>query len=1347
MIAVLIATVDPGRFLSSVLHTGIGLGPTGEAVLVDRNATVQAELKHDLPGGVKGVPLENRIHAKPARIAAMGRESVVIAPDYRGVPVLAATRRIRFGPDIRWGLVVKRDLSDVTAGIRQMLIDSMFFILSASLVAILIIGAVSRQISRPIRELSRAAKRVAAGDLSVAAKVSTQDEIGYLASVFNNMIGQIREWTEKLESKVISRTAELTRANEALMAEIAERERVEEELRFRALMLDRAYDSIFVCDEAENIVYANETAWRARGYSREEFLSLKRSAFVTSEGSSDPLDTNNVIVDSNGAVLESIHRTKDGGEIHVESYTRFVDVGGKRFILDIARDITSRKHAEEELRRLNRALRTISDCNQILVRAEDESWLLKNICRIIVERGGYSFAWAGYACNDDAKSVRPVARFGAGEGYLDALRISWADVPEGQGPTGKAIRFGKPMIVQDMNAESDYTAWREAARRFLFVSSVALPIFEDSKVIGALNIYSSESHAFDDEEMQLLVELADDLSFGVRAIRTREEHRRAEEALLRSEDRLLEAQRMARIGNWELDLTSNTLLWSDEIYRIFEIDRTDFGASYEAFLAAIHPDDRDAVNAAYTASLTTKQPYDIVHRLLMRDGRVKFVRERCETAFDPEGAPLRSVGTVQDITEEKKAEEALKAALADSRRRAEEVSALLSISNAVIESPDFLTAARKIFDACRGLIGATAGYVALLSRDGRENEVLLLESGGAPCTVDASLPMPIRGLREQAYASGRPVCHNDFMNSEWPRLLPGGHMAIRNVLFVPLQIQGEPLGLIGFANKPSDFTDRDLRLAASFGELASLALQSKKALASLKDSEERYRNLVDNTPDIIASFDRDARITAVNRGASLTFSMPPQETIGKTMEELAFPEDYVRQWRFLHQRALEGDTIVDETFLSMPGAKTRTYETIVTPLRDGNGDVVGVTGVSRDVTERIQSQIERDKLQEELVQSQKMETIGRLAGGIAHDYNNVLTSIMGHAQLGLRKTAAGDFHHRAYLEIQKAGLRARDLTMNLLTFARKEKAHLRKIQVSHVVDDLVAILSRSVSKKIEISATHASGLPPISGDANQLHLAFLNICNNACDAMPNGGKLAIDVSHCGMDDLAACPIIASRDGFCRVCVRDNGTGMTEYEKSKIFEPFFTTKPIGKGTGLGLSTTYGIIKNHNGFIEVFSDLGEGTVVNVYLPVASGTADASGEEREGEIAMSKGSETILIVDDEKPVLDIAEMMLKEAGYDVVLAAGGKEAVRIFKRRHDDITLVVLDFNMPEMDGSDVYHAMKKIDPDVKAILCSGFSAEGRAGQLLSEGVRGFIQKPFDFATLCEGVRNAIDADPSG
>jgi PAS domain S-box-containing protein len=324
-------------------------------------------------------------------------------------------------------------------------------------------------------------------------------------------------------------------------------------------------------------------------------------------------------------------------------------------------DITDRKQREEELQRLNQTLTALSNSSQAMMRATDESAYMQEVCKIIVEDCGHKMVWIGLAEEDEAKSVKPIASAGFEEGYLETLHITWADTERGRGPTGTAIRTGRVSMCRNMLTDPNFAPWREQALKRGYASSIVLPLIAEGKAFGAINIYSQDPDPFSEDEVTLLSELADDLAHGITTLRLRAAHAKAEEALRESEDRLKRAQEIAHLGSWELDVVNNHLSWSDEVYRIFGMQQQEFGASYEAFLDCVHPDDRAAVDAAYSTSLQEgRDTYEIEHQVIQKGtGEIRMVHERCQHLRDASGCIIRSIGMVHDITERKRNEEAI----------------------------------------------------------------------------------------------------------------------------------------------------------------------------------------------------------------------------------------------------------------------------------------------------------------------------------------------------------------------------------------------------------------------------------------------------------------------------------------------------------------------------------------------------------------------------------------------------------------------------------------------------------------------------------------------------------------
>jgi signal transduction histidine kinase/CheY-like chemotaxis protein len=368
---------------------------------------------------------------------------------------------------------------------------------------------------------------------------------------------------------------------------------------------------------------------------------------------------------------------------------------------------------------------------------------------------------------------------------------------------------------------------------------------------------------------------------------------------------------------------------------------------------------------------------------------------------------------------------------------------------------------------------------------------------------------------------------------------------------------------------------------------------------------------------------------------------------------------------------------------------------------------------------------------EQLLHAQKMEAVGTLAGGIAHDFNNILATISGAAELLLRSTQHDAPQAHKLQRILNSSLRAKDLTMKLLTFARKEKLNTVRLCPNTAVREVMDMLQSTASKKITLSTHLDPALLYVEADANQLIQALLNICLNACDAMPGGGELSVHTRNTELFPDQARVLGTQPGAFCEITVSDTGQGMDQATAGKIFEPFFTTKERGKGSGLGLSVSHGIITAHHGTLSVRSEPGNGASFRILLPAVPKPDVQPGPGQTSHTARTQG--TLLLVDDDEAFLDTVGELLTFEGFDVLSACFGEQALQIFEAERERIKLVLLDMIMPGMDGPEIFRALQSLNPDVPVALCSGFSVEGDASALLDQGAIAYLQKPFAAAEL--------------
>jgi PAS domain S-box-containing protein len=507
--------------------------------------------------------------------------------------------------------------------------------------------------------------------------------------------------------------------------------------------------------------------------------------------------------------------------------------------------------------------------------------------------------------------------------------------------------------------------------------------------------------------------------------------------------------------------------------------------------------------------------------------------------------------------------------------------------------------------------------------------------------------------------------------------------------------------------------------------------ERKRVEEALKSSEEKYRLLVENANDAIFIL-QDGVMKFHNSRTLELFGYSAGELVSFPFPKLIHPEDrdFVEG---IYKGRMEGKEVPDTYSFRIVDKSGETHWVQINSVTILWGGKPAALGFMRDIT------LEK-RLEAQLQHAQKMESIGTLAGGIAHDFNNILGGILGYASF-MKNKMTEDHAFYGYVDtIESGAMRASELTSQLLAFARGGRFNIKPINLNRTVEETLAIINRTFDKSISIETRLQDDLPTVEADAGQLQQVLLNLCVNARDAMPAGGTLTIESkAETITGDFAEAPVDAEPGPYVVLTVSDTGVGMDSETAQRVFEPFFSTKEEGKGTGLGLSMAYGVVKNHGGFLRVEGDLGKGATFRIYLP-ASGKPEL--KETPVTDAPIGGDELILVVDDEKAIRDLAVEMLDSFGYRVIAVEDGVEAVEVFKAHADDIDLVVLDMVMPKMGGRETFLKLREISPAVKVILSTGYSQVGRAQEILDEGVRGFIQKPYRINTLLSTVRNVLE-----
>ena len=540
---------------------------------------------------------------------------------------------------------------------------------------------------------------------------------------------------------------------------------------------------------------------------------------------------------------------------------------------------------------------------------------------------------------------------------------------------------------------------------------------------------------------------------------------------------------------------------------------------------------------------------------------------------------------------------------------------------------------------------------------------------------------------------------------------------------VPVEIQSRP---ILYRTKP---------VILNVARNISRRVEAEKAL---RESEERYRSVVENSSDGVMILDDRLKILFANRVLSNIVGYPIHALEFSCLKDYLTEDSPPCTPEILTRPVSTGNAQRPSIYqiLRKDGDK-RTVRIKANPFKDSNGQEKLVAQVV-DITDRLRVEEEKKQLEAQLNHAQKLEAIGTLAGGIAHDFNNLLMGIQGRLSM-IRLQSQADQSHFQHIEpIEKTIQSAADLTKQLLGFARKGQYEIKLTGINTLVEESTCMFI-STRKEINLRLNCHPDVRPVKADRGQIEQVLINLYVNAWQAMPGGGDLTIATENKTLSGSICRSLGIDPGDYVKITVTDSGEGMDRETVERIFEPFFTTKGVGKGTGLGLASAYGIIKNHRGAIQVDSRKGRGTSFSIYLPAAdSDTVDEPvGFQKE----ISRGKGKILVVDDEKESIEATQMMMKELGYDVIAARSGEEALRLFAENRQDLELITLDMIMPGMNGKETFDRLKRLDPDIRVLLISGYSQTWQADEIIRQGGIGLLQKPFDIFSLSSKLKDVM------
>jgi PAS domain S-box-containing protein len=617
-----------------------------------------------------------------------------------------------------------------------------------------------------------------------------------------------------------------------------------------------------------------------------------------------------------------------------------------------------------------------------------------------------------------------------------------------------------------------------------------------------------------------------------------------------------------------------------------------------------------------------------------------------------------------------------------------------------------------------------------------ESDLLLLKASRGTEELDISIIEAVDDLHQEKMfwirfpriaKRPRKIKSDASKNSEWE------YGSIGSWASVPIMMKDQMSGLIVLASKnPEAFANKQIDFIMTFANQIGVAMENATLFERVRKSEERYIDLFEHSPDMSRIVNKSGIITNCNQTEATRLGYSKSEIIGQSILKFYPPEYHSEAQRLLHD-IFENNLEVKGLEEKMLAKNGELIDVSVNAsfIRDEAGQPL-VRTVARDITEK-------KNLEAKVIHAQRIDSIGNLAGGVAHDFNNILTSILGSTSIMKRKMKQDDRWYRFADIIETAARRGAALTRQLLTFARKGHVQFRPVIVNDIIEETLRLFERSIDKKISIEKDLIGEVCIISGDDGQLQQSLLNLLINARDAMPDGGTITVQSQkrHIEEDTTGAVEIL--KGDYIDVSVIDTGIGMDKDIQQHIFEPFFTTKDRGKGTGLGLSVVYGVVNSHNGFITVQSEPRHGTQFTLHFPILPASENLRRNIQHSKL--ERGTEQIIIIDDEKDVAGVIGGMLESMGYHVTIVDSGRKAINLFKK-NKRFDVVILDLNMPKMSGKETFEKLKEIDPKIPVIISTGYSDRDMDVSQWRDAVDAFLQKPYPIEELSKAIRLIVD-----
>ena len=970
-------------------------------------------------------------------------------------------------------------------------------------------------------------------------------------------------------------------------------------------------------------------------------------------------------------------------------------------------------------------LQTIRRVNHLIVHESDPKRLADEVCACLPANLGYRRAWIALLDESGERVVHSVV-----QGFEGDAAGMGAKLAAGHYPTCMRAALASPGRVV-VSRPLDECPECPLDGRCEGDSTLTMALTCDGDCFGVVAVCLPDELVRDPAEHDLLAEVAGDLAFAM--------------SRRRDADRLAESERALAtlVANLPgmVYRCRNDADWTMVNVSEGARDLTGFepheliGNRKLSYADLIVEEDRDKVWDFVQSGIVSRGPFELEYRIRCADGRVKWVWERGRGVFSPEGGDLLFLeGFITDITERREAEDLMRIRL------------LLAEKARTAALDEFLQAA---LDEAEKITGSRIAFFHFVDED-QENLTLAMWSTATVrefCHAEGQgmhYPISQAGVWTDCLKAKAAVIHNDYASLPHRKGLPPGHAPIHRQLVVPVMRNGLVVAIMGVGNKEDDYGAADVERVETVAEVVvDLALR-KRAQEALRESEARFRAISELSHNAIAILDDKGRIVWVN---------PRMEQ----MCGVALP-DLRRVDSFLPFIAPESQAVVGENFRAFqegrpyehfcnlvflrPDGQRRMAEKHMTDMVDKAGRRMLIVSFL-DVTERQKAEEDRTALQGQLLQAQRLEAVGRLAGGVAHDFNNILGIIFGHVELALEALPSDHPMQGNLQEILKASRRSADLTRQLLAFARKQAIVPQVLDLNDTIGSMLKMLRRLIGEDVDLIWKPGLEVGAVRMDPTQIDQILANLVVNARDAIPGVGWISIETERVRRDEEWCCRHEGMGPGeYVVVAVKDNGSGMDAETMAHVFEPFFTTKELGKGTGLGLATVYGIVQQNHGCITVRSVPGAGSEFEIHLPAVLAKAEAAVVSRDAAGPLPTGSETVLIVEDEESMLALGANLLRRLGYQVLMAGSPSQALAAVRSHNQPIHLLLTDVVMPEMSGRDLARHVLSLRPEMKVVYVSGYTGDFIAERGVLGADLNFLQKPFPVRTLAEKLREVLD-----